>query len=81
MTVGHWRDRFIPLVLAALLGACEDPDPLAPSFAGSSGGSTVAAPTKSPWANVSFIRWCATRQRFSAARAFAISLAAGASSG
>ena len=45
MTVGHWHGRFIPLVLAALLGACEDPDPLAPSFAGSSAGSTVAAPT------------------------------------
>jgi len=43
MNIGHWRCRFIPLVLAALLGACDNPDPLAPSFAATRGAP--AAPT------------------------------------
>lgn len=43
MNVGHCRCRFIPLVLAALLGACDNPDPLAPVLASSRGA--VGAPS------------------------------------
>ncbi|PYP39877.1 MAG: hypothetical protein DMD48_05115 [Gemmatimonadetes bacterium] len=45
MTVVHWRSLSICVTLAALLSACDDPDPLSPSFSASRGGSTVAAPS------------------------------------
>lgn len=45
MSVVRRHCRFIPLLLAAFVGACEDRDPLAPSFAVSKGGPSVGAPT------------------------------------
>jgi len=43
MTVVHWRRLSISLLLAALFSACDNPDPLAPSFATARGAP--AAPT------------------------------------
>jgi fibronectin type 3 domain-containing protein len=43
MTVVHWRRLSISLLLAALFSACDNPDPLAPSFAATRGAP--AAPT------------------------------------
>ena len=43
MTVVHWRHLSISLLLAALFSACDNPDPLAPSFAATRGAP--AAPT------------------------------------
>lgn len=43
MTPVDWRR--LSLLLVALLAACENRDPLAPLFASSKGGPTVAAPT------------------------------------